>query len=494
MVFFLLGLMTKESAVVLPALLLLFDFFFISKGLQGLRRRLKYHVPHLLTMCIAAVAYVSLIFTPVLDTERSWTTHILTELNVFVTYLKLLILPIGLNIDHDVLPSTTFDGHVLLSVLVLSALLCAAIVARKKQMLISFSIFWFFINMAVFLVIRLNDYMAERWVYLASMGFCIGLAEILMLLAGRHRRTGIALIVAFLLVNGTLTVMRNQVYTRPVLLWGDAARQSPEKYRPLLNLSSAYMENGNTTLGAAYAREAITQWKKRGARSKDIVTAYLNIAAAYGNDTTMGEDVLKSVEQSASQNVDFFGTGGALALNAGKYDEALTAFKKALELSPQSAAFLYLTGECYENLGQKKTAEEYFVRATAATPQSAQEYMGQGEAFSRLGDYRKASEAFHAALKADPMDVSMRVYFATIMLKNGYLDQAVEHFSLALKLSPAYAPAYKGMGQVMLEKGRNAEAIGYFDRALEFLSPESPERKSVLDLRDKAKQGLRGTG
>jgi tetratricopeptide (TPR) repeat protein len=445
-------------------------------------------------MCLAAAAYVSVITAPVLDSERSWTTHILTELTVFVSYLKLLVFPVGLNIDHDVLPKTAFDGQVLLSVLVLTALFSAAMATRKKQALISFSIFWFFINMSVFLVMRLNDYMAERWVYLASIGFSIGLAQVLTLLAGRYRSAGLAVIAAVLLFNSAMTVTRNHVYTRPLLLWGDAARQSPRKYRPLLNLSSAYMENGNPTLGAVYARAAIMQWKIRGSRKKDIVTAYLNIASSSGSDTTMGEAVLKSVEPAASQNVDFYATSGALALNAGKYNEALAAFKKALELSPQSASFLYLTGECYENLGQNKTAAEYFVRATAMTPQTAQEYMGQGEAFSRLGDYRKASSAFHAAMKADPLDVSMRVYFATILLRNGYFDQAVKHFSITLELSPAYSPAYKGMGQVMLEQGRNAEAIGYFDRALELLPPGSSEKKSIVELRDKAKQGKREAG
>jgi tetratricopeptide (TPR) repeat protein len=387
-----------------------------------------------------------------------------------------------------VVPSTFADGRVLASMLLLGALLLVAIMLRNKNTVLSFSILWIGVNLLPFLFIRLNDYMAERWIYLASIGACIAFAEILFLIVGRYRTAGIVLTSCVLLVGGTLTVMRNHVYTSPVLLWEDAAKKSPEKYRPLLNLSSAYLENGNSLMGIMYAEEAIKQWKIRGSRSRDIVVAYTNLASAPDVDARWSEKMLKAIEQEASGNVDYFGTRGAISLQAGKYKEALGSFKNALALSPQSAAFLYLIGECLENLGQKEAAHGYFVRATTVTPQTAQEFMGQGEAFSRLGDYQQASDRFHEAIRTDPLDVSMRVYFATIMLKNGYLDEAFKHFSIALQLSPAYAPAVKGMGLVMLRKGRAEDAARYFDRALDMLQPASTERKNVQELRDQARK------
>jgi tetratricopeptide (TPR) repeat protein len=294
---------------------------------------------------------------------------------------------------------------------------------------------------------------------------------------------------AVVLLSGALTVTRNQVYASPVLLWEDAAKKSPEKYRPFINLSSAYMENGDAARAMESAQEAIKQWKKRGSNGKDIQTAYINLTtAAYGDNPEQAGNVLSAIAQEASQNVDYYSTLGSFSMNAGKYQDALPSFKKALALSPQSAAFLFLIGECFENLGQKETAQEYFVRATTVIPQTAQEYMGQGEAFSKLGDYQKASDCFHESIRTDPMDVSMRVYFATILQKNQYLDQALEQYSTALKISPGYAPAYKGMGLVMLEKGKYEMATKYFDRAFALLPLKSLERKTVLALMDTAKK------
>jgi tetratricopeptide (TPR) repeat protein len=336
---------------------------------------------------------------------------------------------------------------------------------------------------------RLEDFMAERWIYIAAIGFSVGLAEILMTMIRHYRRTGIVTTGVVLLLFGSLTFARNQVYASPVLLWEDAAKKSPEKYRPFINLSSAYMENGDAARAIESAQEAIKQWNKRSSNSKDILTAYINLTtAAYGDDPGQAGEVLSAIAAEASQNVDYYSTLGSFSMNAGKYQDAIASFKKALALSPQSAAFLFLIGECYENIGQKQTAQEYFVRATTVIPQTAKEYMGQGEAFSKLGDYQKASDRFHESIRTDPMDVSMRVYFATILQKNQYLDQALEQFSLAVKISPGYAPAYKGMGQVMLEKGKYEMATKYLDRALALLPLKSPERKSVLALMETAKK------
>lgn len=487
--FFILGLMTKETAIVLPALLLLFDYFFISKGAAGLRNRLAYHVPHLFVLGLAAFVYASLITAPSLSVERPWTTHVLTELNVFTQYLRLLAVPVGLNIDHEVMPSSIIDGRVVISILILSALLFGAIVSRKKYPLFSFSFFWFAVNLLPFLLVRLEDFMAERWAYLASIGFCIALAELLTTITNIYRRTGAAVIAVVMLAGGALTVMRNNVYASPLLLWEDAAKKSPGKYRPLVNLSSAYMENGDPAKAVASAREAITLWKASGSRNDNILTAYLNLAAAYGTDQK-AEDALKSVEKASAQSVDYHAALGALYMNQGRFSEALASFKKALALSPQSAAYLFLVGECYESLKLKNKAREYFVLATSVIPQTAQEYMGQGESFSRLGDYRKASERFHEAMRTDPLDVSLRVYFATILMKNERLDNAFEQFSLALRISPGYAPAYKGLGLVKLEQGEGGVAMGYFDKALALLPAKSTERKSVLELREKARQSV----
>jgi len=483
--FFILGLSTKETSIVIFPLLILFDYFFVSKNFKNLSSRLKYYFPYILLIGLLSTIYIRYITMPMPEAARPWLTHMFTELKVFTEYLKLLFIPVGLNIDHDIKPSHFIDGYVAFSLALALALISMAIFLKKKQRVISFSILWVFINMAPFLAIRLNDFMAERWVYIASIGFSIGISEILTLLTNYYRRAGIAITAVIIILFGTLTVMRNQVYASQVTLWEDAARKSQNKYRPYLNLSRAYKESGNLPLAIENAKKTI---EKTGANSI-VVEAYINLSAAYDD---MGaykeaENALKPIEKYATDSYAYYHNLGSIYIKMQEYEKALAAFKKALTLHPASPLILYSIGLCYENFSQNEKAKEYFMLATQKIPQNAQEYTGQGISFFKLGNGKKALESFYEAVKADPLDVNVRIYLADILLGNGYYDTAFKQYLMASKISSSYAPAYKGMGKAMLAKGDLKEARGHFKKALSLLPSGSPERKELLELANKTK-------
>jgi hypothetical protein len=92
-VLFFLGLASKESAVVLPALLILFDYYFIAWKDRTLLSRIKYHLPFWTIMAAGFVYNVGRIAHPEMY-DRPWLTHLLTEIKVFVEYLRLMIIPL----------------------------------------------------------------------------------------------------------------------------------------------------------------------------------------------------------------------------------------------------------------------------------------------------------------------------------------------------------------------------------------------------------------
>jgi tetratricopeptide (TPR) repeat protein len=479
---FLFGLLTKEAAIVLPALLLFADYFFASDTGKGLGARLKYHIPFLAITALLSGVYLHYLTRPLLQTERLWLTHLLTELKVFMEYGRLLVVPAGLSIDHDIRPSNSFDTSVVVSATLIAALLFFAALLRSNKPRLSFSIFWFFTALAPFLIIRLNDFMAERWAYLASIGFSIGLAEILMTAMDKRRKAGIASIAVVVVLLGGSTVLRNHVFASPVRLWEDTVAKAPEKYRPYLNLSRAYTENGEPNKAIQSALEGIRRMKERGLKGRDLTVAHLNLSAAYGTDYAKAEEALKAVEREGLYDYEYHRNLGALAMKRGQYEKAISSFKRALELSPGSPSFLAAIGQCYERCDKPQAAREWFVRATHAVPQNAQEFMAQGLAFSRLGDNENAFQRFIEAVRTDPLDVNMRIFVGNIMLNAGQPDQAFRQYSAAASLSPNFAPAYIGMGVVLQAKGNLSGARNHYQKALNILSPDAPEREQVRKL------------
>ncbi|KAF0145168.1 MAG: hypothetical protein FD156_1279 [Nitrospirae bacterium] len=484
---FLLGLSTKESAIVTPALILLFDIYFISDKGKNIKSRLKYHLPFWIIIAAGFFYYTGYITSPAMY-DRAWQTHILTEFKVFVEYLKLLILPLNLNIDHHIKASMTLDPSVIISIVVIAGLLLLAIFLKGKNKVLSFSILWFFLNLAPFMAIRLNDYMAERWVYTASLGFSLFISGLLMGLTSKYKRIGVFTITCVVISFGILTHMRNEIYKDPILLWTDAIEKSPKKIRPYTNLCASYVERQQMDKAVETCKTAI----KKGSRQTET---YINLATAYffKNDLNNAESILLSMADAMRIKSDkslfeiYHYNLGSIYKGKKEYNRAIGEYKEILKMSPQSPAALGLIAECYYRLGLKDKAEEYSYLATKGIPQNGEDYLMLAKSFLYLGENRKGIESLNKAIITDPLNGNIRYSVATLFLEVGNPDGAYKHFSVMAKLSPNYSPAYSGMGKAMLATGNLREASKHFNKALSLLPPGSPERKELLELLDKTK-------
>ncbi len=473
--FFILGLSTKEAAVVIPLLILLFDLYFISNRNKNFRARFKYHLPFWLMILAGFSYYARFIIKPEMY-DRPWLVHILTESKVFIEYLRLLILPFGLNFDHYVRESVSLDPWVLSSIMIIFALLIIAIFIRNKNRVLSFSIIWVFINLVPFMTIKLSDYMTERWLYAAAIGFSLGLVELIMRVFSGRKKIGVIVLSCIILLFGSLTVLRNNVYKSPVDLWADSLKKSPEKARPYTNLSASYLERGNI----AKAIEIMELSIKMGNRA---IETYLNLANAYflKDDLNKAEEILVSLHNRGVPEIYYYNLGVVYKFKK-EYEKSIEEFKKVLKTNPQSISALGSIGECYELLGEKDKAREYFMSATEGIPRNAEDYLVLAKSYFAIGENQKGTESLNKALIADPFNIYIRNIIANTLLEKNYLDEAYKHFSLMAEISPDYVNAYKGMGRAMLAKGNTSEARRQFKKALSLLPDVSPERKEIERL------------
>jgi len=184
---------SKEIAVTLPVVILLYDFFFLSGGdIKALSRRWPVHLLFFLTLLpLMYFMGVSLITsfistdavqlppTSIIDPETSSISrqeYFLTQFRVIWTYIKLLILPINQNLDYNyglsrglLAPLTTLFG-----VIGITALFGLAVFLFKRQKVISFFILWFFLILApTSSVAVLPDVIFEHRMYLPSLGYFV---------------------------------------------------------------------------------------------------------------------------------------------------------------------------------------------------------------------------------------------------------------------------------------------------------------------------------
>ncbi len=189
-----LGMGTKAIAVTLPLMVLMYDFHFISSGDW---RKLKSHCwIHILLFATVFIRiywsfsglekFISFDYAngvpmpPVKGGGSDIITsfeYFLTQLHVVSYYIKLLFIPINLNLDYDWQPTKSIDMLTAFYFLFLSGIFVLGILLFRKARLISFGIIWFFVTLSVtssFLVI--HDYIFEHRLYLPSVGFAIIIA------------------------------------------------------------------------------------------------------------------------------------------------------------------------------------------------------------------------------------------------------------------------------------------------------------------------------
>ncbi|MEW5949629.1 MAG: hypothetical protein AB1711_09510 [Thermodesulfobacteriota bacterium] len=192
-----LGMGTKQIVATLPLALVIYDFYFLSDGdWKILKSHYKIHLAMFSTLVIVLFLnilnlekFISFDYTkgvPVpLDEPVTSFQYFLTQLHVIPYYIRLLFLPVGLNLDYDWPIVRSVDGLTVLFFLFLVALIIIGIAMFRRSRLFSFSIIWFFVTLSVtssFIVIY--DPIFEHRLYLPSVGFVTIIALLISRISG----------------------------------------------------------------------------------------------------------------------------------------------------------------------------------------------------------------------------------------------------------------------------------------------------------------------
>lgn len=177
---------SKEWAVTLPAVLMLYDYLFVAdRKMRAVLGRWWLYAGAALSWAIALRTLnlfspeggAGIGFSVSTTTGLSAKTYYLTSLNVIWTYIRLLFLPINQNLDYDYpIAKTLFEFPTLLSFVGHIAVLAAAfwLYLKKGWLLVPFGVAWFYIGLSpVQSFVPIIDVIFEHRLYMPSVGFVI---------------------------------------------------------------------------------------------------------------------------------------------------------------------------------------------------------------------------------------------------------------------------------------------------------------------------------
>jgi Flp pilus assembly protein TadD len=154
---------------------------------------------------------------------------------------------------------------------------------------------------------------------------------------------------------------------------------------------------------------------------------------------------------------------------AGKYDLAISAFKRAAALSPfseNSTKAYNFIGEAY--IKQEKTEEaiKTYQEAIRIYPNRSEFHRALGDIYIQQEKHEEALKAFEAAVKFDGEDAEARYSLGQSYLQTGEIGKAREQFAKVVQLTPISAAGFYGLGQAARAERDFDEAISQLTKAI----------------------------
>ncbi len=314
--------------------------------------------------------------------------------SAFLRYLELLVLPLKLTILHDVeLVEGGWSPRALLGLTVCAVLVWSGWRLRRAPAaafgivtllvgLVPFSNFVFPVSAQAGAAFPL----AERFLYVPSIGFCVLAGWVLAVRLPRRPRRLVGLL-AYLLILAAATRAHVRVgdWASDLRLFAAAARDSPGSYLAHLNYASALVGDAR--------RESSPE---------------------------AGERTLMLADRH---------------------------YQEALELAPENFRVHYDLGNLYRSSGRLIEAENAYRRALRLHPRLAQARINLGAVLVESGDPEAALAEFEAAERLLPKAVAPKVNRAHVLQMLGRPEQAIPLYVEALRLEPGLAAAVDGLAR-----------------------------------------------
>ena len=374
---FVLALMSKPIVVTLPVIMILLDYWPMSRcriGIESQRGKiffwqLKEKTPFFILSAVFSILAFLAQYNPTAQ-HFPLSSRLANASVSFVTYLAKAFWPHDLAIFYpfsEQLPLWQVSGSILLIILISAAVITMA----RSFPYLFVGWFWYVITiMPVIGILQVGKQaMADRFTYLPLVGVGIILAWGLPLLLQSRNTFKKILFPAgiFLIALWTFLAWQQCSYWKNSMeLFNRALKVTKNNYLAHNNLGLALFAEGKTEEAIAHYNEALSIMPT----TPDHILAYNNRGIAYSR--------------------------------LGLYQNALDDLNKAIGMKPDYADAYSNRGIVYSNLNRNQLALEDFNKAVQLRPDYADLYNNRGVAYAKLGNYQRAIDDFSKAIDLNP--------------------------------------------------------------------------------------------
>jgi tetratricopeptide (TPR) repeat protein len=431
---FAMGLMTKPMLVTLPFVLLLLDYWPLTRILSGqtVSKIGRFQWQTLYYLILEKIPFI------VLSTASSVITFLVQRSSNTVAPTALL--PLKFRISNALIsyveyiekmgwPSrlAVFYPHAGPNVSILYAAISAVLLLAVTILILRFA--------------ANHRYLVTGWFwYIGTLVPVIGIVQV-----GRQamadRYSYITLTGLFIIIAWGLPELLGKWPYRKIVLWASS----------LIVLSALAI---CTYFQVQYWKDSMTVYQHAIDVTENNYTAHFAIAWPLIEQGRL-EEGIRHYSEAIRVKPDYVdalhGLGFAL-YKAGRIDEAIGYYKRVLEIDPCYVEVYSNLGNALAKKGRVDEAISVYNKALKIAPDLIQLHINLGVALFRSGKSAEAEKEYEKVLFIQPQNAVAHNGLGAVLSQQGKFDQAIEHFKQAVRIDPNYTAAENNLNLALAEK------------------------------------------
>lgn len=402
LILFVLSLLSKAQAVVLPVVFFAVDFLMKRKFTwQTILEKVPFF---LLAVAFGLLAIKVQGKAGAMQTFQYFPFYerILFSCYALMTYLHKLILPINLSCFYPY-PETNDKINTAWVYISPAVLLVLAFVIWKffrESKVVLFGVAFFLITIILVLqLLPIGDALyADRYTYIPSIGLFFIASHYLV----PHLKNKMAMMLAsvVLLFYCALTFQRTKVWHDSITLYTEAI-DNGYKAAIIYNNRGAVLADSGRNEEALQDFISLTELKPKypnGWRNKALVLQRMK------RDDEALAAFSKQIEYHPEDYSNYM-SRGTMYVQKNNFEEAIKDFTKVIELQPKSGEGYYARSEAYGKSGKLAEALADINKAIGFDPNNGQSYNNRGIIYSMSGKYQEAINDFTRSLELKPDNI-----------------------------------------------------------------------------------------
>ncbi|MDP7247815.1 MAG: tetratricopeptide repeat protein [Candidatus Peribacteraceae bacterium] len=352
LILFVLAMMSKVTALVLPLILILYD----QAQPKSENRNPKTYIPFLLLAGIFAV--IAVVGKSIAVIQLTTTEMVLLAFRSTTFYLQKFLLPIKLSAIYGAPdPISIQNWEIIFSILIVALLITATCIFRKMKVAMFASGFAILTIAPSFMAYMKSDGIsvaADRYAYMPS----IGLAMLIVLIVSSIRKQDFVIFILVAVISSCmfLTIERNKVWATTEVLFQDIIKKNPTSHITHNNIGNMHLNNGDLRTALLYLEKAM----ELNPESPEVL---VNMGVYYGKlgDYSASESYLNQAMEIHPTFAPAHFNKGGIHFQRREYRSAIESYKKAIESNRYYTSAIWQLARTYLKSGDQEMSRETYL-------------------------------------------------------------------------------------------------------------------------------------